>query len=108
MKNPVLTGVLSTTAMTAFSYALSNAARDNWKEPELLNEFVREHRLAEKGWLLHFSMGCGWAIVYKIWRRSVGSGMLSDLVFGSASGLIAIFSWRPILNSIPSAPKHRS
>lgn len=95
--------LLSTTAMTLFSYAVSAAFRDLYKEPVLLDYLMHRYRIRigerEKtvaAWLLHYFLGLVFVIGYLIplqlgyYRNSWVSG----IVFGILIGLIGIVGWK--------------
>jgi hypothetical protein len=111
MNNPMLSGFTATSAMTVFSYAVSDAVKENWKEPQLLNVFVQDHSKSRNynpasGWLLHYGIGCNWAVAYQVWRKAFGSGKSQNLLFATASGLLGVLAWKFVLRKHSSPPKH--
>lgn len=100
----------ATTAMTAFSYLLSEAFQKLFKEPVLLNYVLElsgiklgDRSLGAAGWLLHYIIGLIFVITYYlIWTyTNIRLSWVSGVVFGCISGIIGILGW-VVLFKLPS------
>jgi len=107
-------GILSTIAMTAFSYALSILTKNKFEEPQLLNELIsrlpkvqitlpREHVL---GWLLHVLVGIFFVGIYAVLYHYniVTHSILSGGIYGFAAGLFGVLIWAISLSIHPNPP----
>lgn len=107
-----VSGFAGTSAMTLFSYAVSDDKAKNFKEPELLGLLMkdsmdRKNLAVPAGWLTHYSIGITWAAVFElVWCRSnVKPNKKSGIVLGSFSGLMAIMIWKAVFNIHHKPPK---
>lgn len=98
----ILVSIVATSAMTWFSYAMSNSFRELYKEPVLLSYAIDKLKLdlsakSKKtwGWLLHYIIGFLFVVGYHIiWVKDILSiSPLSALILGVISGIIGIISW---------------
>lgn len=98
----ILVAIGATSAMTWFSYAMSQNFRELYKEPILLSFALKKTNisLSEKlqktwGWLIHYSIGFLFVMGYHIvWVKNVlPISPLSALILGVISGVIGILSW---------------
>ncbi|SHG29642.1 hypothetical protein [Flavobacterium defluvii] len=98
----LLVSIVATSAMTWFSYAVSNAFRELYKEPVLLSYAINKMKIdfsaqSKKnwGWLLHYVIGFLFVLGYHIiWAKGMlPISPLSALILGAVSGVIGIFSW---------------
>jgi len=107
----------ATSLMTAYSYALSHYSRTNLKEPKLLGILlhraiprIRQPYACWLGWLSHYSMGAGWAIVAS-WLLRTGilkPSFRSALIMGIGSGIISVLAWRSLFRLHNRPPHIRS
>lgn len=97
-----LATIVGTSAMTAFSYYVSEKFRELFKEPVLLNillkRFQREwlpKKTAAVGWILHYLLGLAFVLIYHaIWSwTEVDPTWFTGLIFGIISGIVGIISW---------------
>jgi len=93
---------MATSAMTLFSYAISNSFRELYKEPVLLAYVIDKMKIelsaqSKKtwGWLLHYVIGFLFVAAYHIiWVKDIlPITPLTALIFGVISGAIGIISW---------------
>jgi hypothetical protein len=113
VKETVSAGVVSTSVMTAFSYAVSAAAKENFKEPALLSVFVKRltgvsHPLIKaSGWPVHYTLGSVWASVYTLWVKGLQdqSSVKKAVAFGIFSGTVGVVVWRLMFQLIPHPPE---
>lgn len=94
-------GIVATSAMTAFSYALSAMKGNNFREPELLNKLMHNqtcNKQNEKdidGWLLHYTLGLAWAGLYDVWNKQAHrSSLYKAALFSCFSGATGVLSWK--------------
>ena len=109
----LVSNLVATSAMTAFSYLLSESADRNFKEPKLLGEIINKNRQTSYvlnsqnlGWLAHYLAGTAFVTVYdKIWCGSSNNANIkSGLLLGAISGVIGIVVWKTTLYLIPNKP----
>lgn len=108
--NAALTG---TSAMTLFSYLISEKQEENFKEPFVLADLISRIRpsklksdAAVEGWGLHFLVGFMFASGYhKLWNSGkVKPGLISGSLLGAASGLVGIMVWKAVFKFHPNPP----
>ena len=98
----LLTAILATTAMTAFSYVVSASFRKLYKEPLLLQYVLQKLHLSVSGitksvlaWAIHYLIGL--LFVYAFYLTVTGLRMapswLSGLIFGVIIGIVGIIGW---------------
>lgn len=93
--------LIGTSLMTLFSYIMTYEVKEQFREPQLLNELinrsdifgVENSRLA--GWFLHYGVGTIFVIIYHfVWKYSlIGPSLSSGTILGFVSGLIGITGW---------------
>jgi hypothetical protein len=102
-----------TSAMTLFSYLVSEKKEENFREPLVLADLLS--RLSSKlrksdatvdGWALHYIAGLGFSIAYhQLWKSGkVKPGIFSGSLLGAASGLIGIMVWKGVFKLHPNPP----
>lgn len=98
----LLATLAATSLMTAFSYLVSEAFRELYKEPVLLQFLMtRFHfNLSPKvktvaGWVVHYTIGLIFVIAYYIlWQLGLFElTWLSGLIYGCVIGIIGISGW---------------
>jgi hypothetical protein len=105
--------IAGTTAMTLFSYFISQKKRKNFKEPELLGKLIHraipsadKENMQATGWVVHYTAGAVFAAIYYQLLKytdvkpTVGNGLL----VGALSGLPAIAIWYTVLTLHPNPP----
>lgn len=112
----ILTSAIAgTTAMTLFSYVYSTWRSQNFKEPELLNEWmihlnILEYQTSKNhvlGWLIHYAVGFIFITVYHItWGMfALQPSVTSYLIAGVISGIIGIVVWRFVMKKFDLLPQ---
>lgn len=109
----LLSGIVATSAMTLYSYAVSRSKKENFREPELLAELADDFLPAAvrdlaipAGWIAHYSVGLGLALGLEAYwqknrtKRSVMNGMLA----GAVAGLGGIMVWELTFRLHPRQP----
>ena len=110
----ILAGLFGTTGMTLFSYMVAYLEKENFKEPELLNLLIQ--RLPNNntgqthlmpGWVLHYTLGCLWAIVYSgsLDRLNKKPATKRALLFGLFGGTIGVYAWKFLFKWHPQPPQ---
>ncbi|MBL7841796.1 MAG: hypothetical protein JNJ75_16745 [Cyclobacteriaceae bacterium] len=108
--NLVLSCIIATTLMTAFSYLMSAISRQQFREPELLNGLLNGwfkksfSKNSPAGWLIHYGVGLMFIIAYyfvfQVWEPT----LLNYVIIGFTSGLIGAGVWFAALNIHPLPP----
>ena len=109
-------GVLGTTLMTAYSYALAAKKSKKFEEPVLLNKLTRRIAPARwlkpgnenaTGWLLHYAVGILFSIGFdQLWSKSqIRPSPKSALLLGGAAGLVGISVWKGTYMLHPNPPR---
>jgi hypothetical protein len=105
--------IAGTSAMTLFSYLISEKKEENFREPLVLadlmarlNPKMRKQDAALDGWALHYVAGYGFSFVYdKLWKSGkVKPTVLSGILLGAASGLVGILVWKTVFKLHPNPP----
>ena len=114
-KGLIRTGIVSTTFMTLFSYALAEYRDKKFEEPVLLGDLIHRLYPAMKkqfaqfaGWQIHYAIGILWAALYYLrWqkKRSKWAIYTSSLLWGVISGVVAAAVWRTTFRLHPNPPK---
>jgi hypothetical protein len=98
----VIVSFAATSAMTLFSYAISEGFRELYKEPVLLTFLLKQMKLelsVEKkkilAWLIHYIIGLLFVIGYHLlWINNVLEiSVLNALLLGAICGIIGILGW---------------
>lgn len=104
-KQIIAATVFGTTAMSVFSYVVSALKDKDFKEPELLAEFIKvivpsaDEETAEKvGWQAHYGIGLTFAAAMaEIWEHTpVKPSIASGALLGAAGGVAGILGWTQI------------
>ena len=109
----VTAGTVGTTAMTAFSYMLSQQKDRNFREPRLLAGMMEKLTTLNKdeatkiGWLVHYSVGIFFALVYQslVEKRLIQANVKSGLVIGGITGLFGVAIWHLTRSLHPKPPR---
>jgi hypothetical protein len=111
----VFAGLAGTSLMTVFSYRASVKKGENFREPELLADFLNdfipetERKLSlTGGWLTHYSMGLVWAGVEMMLLdiAKPKSAIKAAVALGTFSGLTGILIWDLCFKYHPNSPQN--
>lgn len=99
--------------MTAFSYAVSTTFRELYKEPVLLQYFLKKTHLKESAelqaifaWIIHYFIGLGFVVGYHfLWSKQLFDTLLWATFIGTVSGIIGVLGWHLIFNYTRHQPK---
>ena len=110
----LLAGLAGTTLMTAYSYAVAEKKRKQFKEPQILNKLLQrmdfpleiknKHHLA--GWVLHYQVGIFFSIIYDLlWRKtSIRPTFINSVIMGAITGIFGILVWKTTFALHPNPP----
>ncbi len=116
-KKIIAAGIAGTTAFTLFSYLMSVACDEDFREPELIGKMLnrlptdlskKQSRLA--GWISHYLVGIAFAATYKliIEKTQIKPSIKNGLITGALSGYPASLTWDKALQLHPAPPRKRS
>jgi hypothetical protein len=109
----ILSGAIAgTSAMTLYSYVLSEFKNKQFREPELLAILLKrlfpqinKSTTHVEGWMLHYSVGLLFTSLYdQVWRKTKGPSLSSALLLGSISGIAGIGVWKKTFDLHPRPP----
>lgn len=104
----ISSALLGTSAMTGYSYLMSGEGRENFREPQLLNEMIQRLELPKSnalGWVIHYKVGFGFAAVYHLlWGTKLKQSLGSCLCMGAVNGLVGVAIWQLALRIHPNPP----
>lgn len=108
-----ISGLAGTTAMTVFSYLVSQKQGKYFKEPEILNDLLyrllkvrRDRRRGAPGFAAHYTTGSLFSLIYNLFpkKKSPLEELGKGLLFGLAFGLIGIGVWKAVFRLHPNPP----
>lgn len=111
----LISAVVGTSAMTLFSYLISESNNKNFREPELLGNLIERlpattsdsKRVAQlASWGLHYTLGTLFVTAYdKLWKKTkVAPSLTSGTLLGAASGVVGVVGWKLLFESHPHPP----
>ncbi|MBZ9728067.1 hypothetical protein LB467_00035 [Salegentibacter sp. JZCK2] len=109
----LISAIVGTSAMTLFSYLISNKKNRNFREPQVLGQLIK--RLPKSGskksaqiagWGLHYAIGTLFVVCYsELWQQTkVKPSLTSGTLLGAGSGLIGIGGWKLMFEAHPNPP----
>lgn len=107
----IASSVAATTAMTAFSYALSALVKRNYREPDHLAAVLSEKSGSDNrrtaAWVLHYLVGTLWALARDMVSKAPGRNnkRTDPAPFGTGCGIAAAVVWKLVLLACPRAEK---
>lgn len=112
-KKILSSAIVGTSAMTLFSYIVSEIEKENFREPEVLAKLVKKlpvdldktERLIA-GWIGHYGIGAVFTAFYdQLWgRKVIKPGIGSGLLFGVLGGLAGVIIWKVTFMIHPRPP----
>ena len=106
----LISAIAGTTAMTIFSYLVSEYENKNFREPEVLGQLVErlpvnysKKSALMAGWSLHYTIGISFVVFYhKLWKqKKIKPSITSGAMLGAASGLAGITAWKGMFEVHP-------
>ena len=105
--------MVGTSAMTLFSYLVSESKNKNFREPEVLGELME--RLPDKGskeppqvagWAIHYAIGILFVAGYNLlWKHTkIKPSVTSGTLLGAASGVVGVMGWKIMYDGHPDPP----
>lgn len=106
--------IVGTSAMTLFSYLVSEIENKNFSEPEVLSQLIKrlpkisnsESSAEISGWLGHYAIGILFVAIYdELWKdKKIKPSLTSGALLGAASGLAGVAAWKSIFEIHPNPP----
>ncbi len=111
-KKVLSAGIIGTSAMTIFSYLVSELMSENFREPEIQTILIKNLLPAAKqyapylAWSLHYLIGFGFAFIYvRLWDyNKLKPNIESGMFLGAVSGIVGITGWYFTLKIHPELP----
>lgn len=112
-KTVIIPAISGTTLMSIFSYVVSHAKGENFKEPKVLAQIVKRALHIHKnklpkmsGWAMHYAMGVVMTMVFQHrWKETnTIPATKQGLVAGVIGGLTGIMIWKILFRAHPNPP----
>lgn len=109
----LVSAIIGTSAMTLFSYLVSNSKNKNFREPQILGTLIeRLPKPVSKGsnqmtgWGLHYAIGVLFVVCYVIlWKQTKARPtIISGTLLGAASGVVGVTGWKLMFGTHPNPP----
>lgn len=106
--------IIGTSAMTLFSYLISESKNKNFSEPENLSQLIK--RLPKTsyskssadltGWCAHYAVGILFVAFYnELWKdKKIKPSLTSGALLGAVSGLAGVAAWQSMFEIHPNPP----
>lgn len=109
----LISAIVGTSAMTIFSYLVSESKNQSFREPEIVRQLI--NRLSESsskefsqiaGWGAHYAIGLLFVVIFnELWERTkVKPSITSGALLGAGSGLTGIMGWKMMYEAHPNPP----
>ena len=111
-KKVLSSGIIGTSAMTIFSYLVSELMKDNFREPEIQTYLFKNILPTAKqyapylAWSLHYFIGFAFVFIYvRLWDyNKLKPNIESALFLGAVTGIVGIIGWYFTLKIHPNLP----
>lgn len=109
----LIPAIVGTSAMTLFSYLVSESKNKNFREPKILDELIERLPIrASKesthiaGWGIHYTIGILFVACYsEIWEQTkVKPSLTSGTLMGAANGVVGVLGWKLMFKGHPNPP----
>lgn len=107
----ILPALSGTSAMTLFSYLVSDYKNRNFREPDVLAQLVKRLRInisgnnaQVSGWVMHYAIGVLFIVFYnELWKNKIiKPSLASGSILGTASGLVGVVAWKGMFELHPN------
>jgi hypothetical protein len=109
LQKVLFSGASATTAMTLFSFIVSDITGKHYKETDLLKRYLQKPGMKEDlaafiAWTAHYTVGELFAMLYHLhWKKkNEAPSAANGALLGACSGVIAILTWKKILQTCPN------
>ena len=114
-KKVFFSSILGTTAMTIFSYVVSEVMSDNFREPDVMSFFFKNLSktflqygtyLGYLAWAIHYIIGFSFVFIYvKLWdNNTLKPNIVSGIFLGAIAGIFGIIGWYITFKIHPNPP----
>jgi hypothetical protein len=114
-KKVLSSGILGTSAMTIFSYLISQLMSENFREPEIMSFLFKNLSitflqygtfLGYLAWTFHYIIGFSFVFIYvKLWdNNKVKPNLISGIFLGAITGIVGIIGWYITIKIHPNPP----
>lgn len=111
-KKVLSSGFIGTSAMTIFSYLVSEIMSENFREPEIQIIIIKNilptatEYAPYLAWSLHYFIGFSFAFIYvRLWDyNKLKPNIESGMFLGAVSGIVGIIGWYFTLKIYPNLP----
>lgn len=109
----LISGLVGTSAMTLFSYLVSDWKNKNFKEPKVLAQLakrlpadVSDETAQASGWSMHYAIGITFVLLYMAYMEQTNtrSSWTSGTLLGLISGIIGVGGWKLMFEGHPNPP----
>ena len=109
----LISALVATSAMTVFSYLVSESKNKNFREPELLGVLIKRLPISVSkesaqlsGWSMHYTIGILFVVFYsELWERTKAKPSLATgTLLGAGSGVIGVTGWNLMFEGHPNPP----
>lgn len=109
----LIPALVGTSAMTLFSYQVTESKNKNFREPELLGILIKRLPISVSkesaqmaGWGMHYAIGILFVVFYsELWDRTiVKPSLTTGTLLGTGSGIIGVTGWKVMFEGHPNPP----
>lgn len=109
----ILPAITGTSAMTIFSYLMSDVEKRNYKEPDVLRQLIGrlmkgvvQDKAHLAGWVAHYGAGVIFEkLLTKAWKQKhIKPSVASGALLGAASGVAGVMVWKAVFKAHPNPP----
>ncbi|PKQ43627.1 hypothetical protein [Confluentibacter flavum] len=109
----LISAIVGTTAMTLFSYLVSESKNKNFREPQIMGQLVERLPTSDSkesahmaGWGMHYATGILFMLIYIKLLEKTGAKptLTSGALLGVTSGLAGILGWKGMFEGHPNPP----
>ncbi len=108
-----ISAIVGTSAMTLFSYLVSERKKKNFREPEILSELMEtlpqrspKAPVDITGWGTHYAIGMLFVVFYsELWEHTkIKPSVKTGAILGAVSGLAGVGGWQAMFELHPNPP----